>query len=91
MPFTVRVYCREARHRFPIAVSGDSISAEDLKALIQGDPSGRDIGFSVGSWGIFSADNDGKKVDGELADEYIISNETKVWVERLQAPGAYLH
>ena len=90
MPFPTRVYS-SAAHRFTIRVNEDSISAEELKERIESSTSGKDIGFATASWGIFSADNDGKKVDGELADDYIISNETKVWVERLNAPGAYLH
>ena len=90
MPLTAFVFCSASKRRFPVTFN-DSIRADELKVLIQADPSGKAIGFAVVTWGIFLADNEGKKSGDELRDDHTFSANTNVWVEADSVVGAFPH
>ena len=90
MPFTAFVFCSASKRRCPVTFN-DSIRADDLKVLFEATSSGKAIGFAVLTWGIFLADNEGKKSGDELRDDHTFSADTNVWVEADSVVGAFPH
>ena len=83
------VYASEPPREFSVGISASTLRARHFKAFLESIPSGKEIGFAAATWGVFLADSEGRKTGGEIANDSVITDGMKVWVERLQAPGAY--
>ena len=81
----------EPSREFSVGISVISLKVRHFKAFFESTTSGKEIGFAAATWGVFLADSDGRKTGGELANDNVITEGMKVWVERLHAPGAYSH
>ena len=90
MPFVDVVFGSESTREFSVSI-GENMKVRHFKANLESTPSGKAIGFNAATWGLFLADNDGKKTGGELANDNLVSDGMKVWVECVQAIGAYSH